>query len=75
MKDRGREHEEEAEEEGREEGGRDHLMPDGFQQNSIQLIPDSTSRTLIHKITLEKNDRIKPFRKMSFASQTGLYKS
>lgn len=38
VKDRGREHEEEAEEEGRErrggrEGGRDQLMPDGFQQN------------------------------------------
>lgn len=37
VKDRGREHEEEAEEEGREGeregGGRDQLMPDGFQQN------------------------------------------
>lgn len=34
VKDRGSEHEEEAEEEGRrEEGGRDQLLPDGFQQN------------------------------------------
>lgn len=34
VKDRGREHEEEAEEEGGgREGGRDQLLPDGFQQN------------------------------------------
>lgn len=77
MKDGGREHEEEAEEEGREEeGGRDQLMPDGFQQNKCVFSEAPTQNQEHEHTKAHASNTIQTYSVGRYHwHQTALYKS